>query len=62
VGNPSIERTAENITELNGEILSNTAEEVDPALIDSQGRFFPSGVAVQVEKPIDKGTLKRKPK
>ena len=59
---PPSKRTAEQIAALNGEIVPDTVEEVDPALIDVQGRYFPSGAAVQVEKPIDKGTLMRKPK
>ena len=59
---PPSKRTVENITALNGEIIPDTMAEVDPALIDGDGRYFPSGAAVQVEKQIDKGTLKRKPK
>lgn len=59
---PPSKRTVESISEARGEIIPDTAEEVDPTLIDGQGRYFPSGAAVQVEKPIDMGTLKRKPK
>jgi hypothetical protein len=59
---PPSKRTAESIAEAGGKIIPDTAEEVDPALIDGHGRYFPSGAAVQVEKPIDMGTLKRKPK
>jgi hypothetical protein len=59
---PPSKRTAENITALSGVIIPDTMAEVDPALIDGEGRYFPPGAAVQVEKNIDKGTLKRKPK
>jgi hypothetical protein len=59
---PPSKRTAESIAELKGQIIPDTAEEIDQMQIDNHGRYFPSGTAVQVAKPIDLGTLKRKPK
>lgn len=59
---PPSKRTAENIAELNGEIVADTVEEVDLALIDGEGRYFPSGAAVQVDRPIPDDKKKRKPK
>ena len=55
-------RTAKSISELQDLVIPETAEEVDPTLIDGQGRYFPAGAAVQMEKPMDMGTLKRKQK
>ena len=59
---PPSKRTAKEITAIGGVIIPETAEEIDPAQLDEHGRYFPRGAAVQVEKDIDKGTLKRKPK
>jgi hypothetical protein len=59
---PPSKRTVESIAILKGQIIPNTAEDIDPVKLDAQGRYFPSGAAVQVQRPIDMGTLKRKPK
>ena len=59
---PPSKRTVESIVELKGEPIFDTAEEVDPALIDQQGRFFPSGTAVQIDRPVPDDKRKRKPK
>ena len=59
---PPSKRTAGGILEAKGEIIPDTAEDVDPTLIDSQGRFFPSGTAVQIDRPVPDDRKKRKPK
>jgi hypothetical protein len=59
---PPSKRTAESITILKGQIIPDTGEDIDPVKLDAQGRYFPPGAAVQVQRPIDMGTLKRKPK
>ena len=59
---PPSKRTAEAIAEAKGVIIPETMEMVYQAMLDSQGRYFPPGAAVQVEKPIAVGTVKRKPK
>ena len=59
---PPSKRMAESIAELKGQIIPDTAEEIDSTKLDGQGRYFPSGAAVQVDRPIDEGKVKRKPK
>jgi hypothetical protein len=59
---PPSKRTAESIVELKGKIIPGTAEEVFTHQLDNHGRYFPSGAAVQVEPPVDKGKKKGKPK
>ena len=59
---PPSKRTAESIAMLKGQIIPDTAEDIDAAKLDAQGRFFPSGVAVQMDPPVDGRKLKRKPK
>ena len=59
---PPSKRTAESIAELKGHIIPDTAEEVSSLQLDDQGRYFPTGAAVQVDRPIDEGRVKRKPK
>ena len=59
---PPSKRTAQSIAEARGEIILDTAEEIDPALIDGFGRYFPKGVAVQVDPPVLPDRKKTKPK
>jgi hypothetical protein len=59
---PPSKRTAESIAELKGQIIPDTAEEVFAHQLDSHGRYFPSGAAVQMEHPIASDKKKRKPK
>ena len=58
---PPSKQTAEDIAALGGLVVPDTAEEIDPSQLDEHGRYFPSGAAVQADRPIadDK---KRKPK
>lgn len=38
---PLSKRTAENIANLKGKIIPDTAEEIDPTLLNVQGRYVP---------------------
>lgn len=58
---PPSKRTRESISELKGEIIPDTAEEVAATKLDSQGRYFPRGAAVQVDRPVPSDKKKRKP-
>jgi hypothetical protein len=59
---PPSKRTADSIGDLKGEIIPDTAEEVDATKLDNHGRYFPTGKAVQMEHPIADDKKKRKPK
>ena len=59
---PPSKRTAEDIDKLKGEIIPDTMEMVFRSMLDSEGRFFPLGTAVQVVRPVKEGKVKRKPK
>ena len=59
---PPSKRMAESIYKLEGQIIPDTGEEVDITQLDIEGRYFPSGAAVQMDRPVDEGPSKRKPK
>ena len=59
---PQSKRTPDRIAELKGQTIPNTAEEVDLTRLDNQRRYFPSGAAVKIDRPIDEGKAKRRPK
>ena len=59
---PPSKRTAESIAELKGHIIHDTAEQIDPTKLDDQGRYFPPGAAVQVDKRVVETGTKKKPK
>jgi hypothetical protein len=59
---PPSKRTTESIAAANGKIIPDTAEEVEATKLDSQGRYFPPGAAVQVDRPVAEDKKKRKPK
>jgi hypothetical protein len=59
---PPSKRTAESIAQLKGQLIPGTGEKIDPSELDDQGRFFPSGTAVQVDRPVIEDKKKTKPK
>jgi len=59
---PPSKRTAESIAVVKCQIILETAEDIYPAKLDAQGRYFPTGAAVQTERPVANDKKKRKPK
>jgi hypothetical protein len=49
---PPSKRTAEDIAQLNGIIIGNSAEEIDLSRLDRDGRYFPLGSALII--PVEK--------
>ena len=61
---PPSKRTAESLDELQGEIIPDTAEEIDSTRLDDQGRYFPSGSVLTFPKgkhgrPHDPRTIEK---
>jgi hypothetical protein len=59
---PPTKRTAQDIEALGGVVVEDTAEEIDRKDLDEHGRYFPTGAAVQVDRPVPDDKKKRKPK
>ena len=59
---PPSKRMADNIYKLEGQIIPDTLEEVDITQLDKDGRYFPSGSAAQVDRPMDEDMKKKRPK
>ena len=55
---PPSKRTAKTISEMKGQIIPNTGEQISAAKLDSQGRYFPT----DTERPVDERKVKSKPK
>lgn len=58
---PPSKRTAKTISQLKGQIIPDTGEQISAAKLDSQGRYFPPGAAVQIDRPLPSDKKKRKP-
>jgi hypothetical protein len=59
---PPSKRTVEDIAKLKGEIIPDTMEMVFKAMLDSEGRYFPPGPAMQVERPVKEDKKEKRPK
>lgn len=59
---PPSKRTAEGIAKMGGEIIPDTMEMVFLAMLDSEGRYFPSSSALQVERPVLEDKKNKRPK
>ena len=59
---PPSKRTADDIAALGGVLIPETAEEVDPKDLDDHGRYFPRGVAMQVDLPVMEDKKVKRPK
>jgi hypothetical protein len=62
---PPSKRTADGIVALNGQIIPDTAEEIELTQLDDQGRYFPSGSALTLpprrskSSRVDPKTIKK---
>jgi hypothetical protein len=59
---PPSKRTAYAIAQLGGIVIEGTMEKVTSSLLDEEGRYFPSGSAVQAARPVDEDKKKKRPK